>query len=486
MAATKLVASGADTDTYYEACQQKDGAGKDCLWVVNGAAHPAGNWKIYWTGSAYTAVKIGAGAAAPPPAFKFIKSWLGRLWGFGNSDHRKTVYYSGTDADIEEFPSTDPCQQIEIVSPGGNIASGEVWERDMFVFLEHNIVCIPYALVKEDYRQVNLGAGWGNVAPYSLRRCGSHGLVCVSDSGVREFPSGRILSGAIDRTFQDLDLEFKRASYGKYNPVDDTYNLLTCSGATYGGGGVTFTGHDQRWVWDFKRNLWYKKPFEPWSGIMDVFNYKHGRRLLMGTYKGRTYRHDYRESAGTTASYTGTVDSATTNTLTDADGGFPTAGNGLHQVPVYIVSGTGAGSYGIISENTGTQLTVETLWDTQPVAGDIYIVGAIRGRIGGSAVEDILWLNMGDPQRNKRFYELRIAVNKDVIGRYYILKLYRDYDNTPIKTIKGKFTKVDTPIILNAAAKALGFQFDIFGQYTGLLKRPEIKSMVLAWQLQRY
>lgn len=497
MASVTLAATGADANSYWDFAAHKDGVGNMCLFGVNGATYAAGygQCKIYWNagkagGANWDIAEI---AGTPkPPVNKIIRNYLGRLWMGGNTEAstvqgKRALIYSNVDADIEKFPYAP----LAIQSPGGSFSSMDVWERDLFVFLEENVISIPFALVREDYREVDLGLGWGCVAPYTLRRCGSHGLVCLSDKGVKEFPSQRTLSGAIDRTLWDLDDVRKRAAYAFYYAPDDTYDMLIGSGTAYS----TILPNDNWWQYRFADDKWSKPDVFPYRSMGCVVNYGAQRRLLMGDYTGRTWQHHCGAHAGKASDiYAGAVTTGGTTTFSDSAATFPTTGNGLKQMPAYIITGQAIGQRREITANTATQITVPIAFSPAVAIGDVYMIGVVRGRL------ETPWMNMGDRLRFKRFGDLRILLDKTTDGvskpaaaKNCQLNIYRDFETTAAKTITTDFTENYAILPIDTRAKHLKLVLDIFetGQ-TGIVygsgKSPQfaIRSIRLGVELQTY
>lgn len=338
------------------------------------------------------------------------------------------------------------------------------------MFLERNIISIPYADDPEYYVEIDMGTGWGCVAPYTLRRCGSHGLVCLSDAGVKSFPGMVNLSGLIDETLDQIrdDAQGKhrlRGAYAFYSEIDDSYNLLISDGTVYNSGYY----NNQWWKYHFRTDKWIKMDNYPYRSMGCVIPHAEGgRRLVTGTYEGYLYWHSDEESAGGDT-HSGTATAGAANTLTDSTASFTTTGHSLKQLPVYIVAGTGAGQRRIISSNTATVLTVETNWTTNPSTDSVYLVGALRGRF------ETPWLHFGEPFRQKRVPELHFSVDQDAVDKYYEIKLYRDFESTAFKTIRGTFPDQNCIVALDARARHLKIRIDTF-TITG---RPMLRAIRL-------
>jgi hypothetical protein len=93
---------------------------------------------------------------------------------------------------------------------------------------------------------------------------------------------------------------------------------------------------------------------------------------------GFLWRYDSGTNDGVpSGTVTGTVTAATANTLTDSAATFYTTGDDLIGCQVRIVSGTGVGQTRYITANTGTELTVESNWATNPSTDSTYRVGGV-------------------------------------------------------------------------------------------------------------
>lgn len=306
--------------------------------------------------------------------------------------------------------------------------------------------------------EIDMATGWGCIAPYTLRNCGIHGLVCLSDAGVRAWPSQSILSGDVDESLKIIneDLQAKhrlRAAWGFYNALEDSYNLLiTSPDSLY----ETKYQNDEWWVYYFRTQKWVKRDVIPRLSIGWLVNFvTSGRRLITGTYSGHCWYHGNSDGHGADRN-DGAITNVVSSTVFDDSGAaFTIAGSGLDQMPVYIVSGTAAGQRRVIASNTATQITVEVATSPAWVAGDKYIVCAARGRFATP------WLHMGDPHTQKRFPELYFSLNPDAVDKDYEIKLYRDFATSAFKTLRGTFRAGNCIIPLDARARHLKIEINV-------------------------
>ncbi len=125
--------------------------------------------------------------------------------------------------------------------------------------------------------------------------------------------------------------------------------------------------------------------------------------------------------------FTGTVTAATSNTISDTtNGAFYTTGEKLKGVSVSFTSAVnGTTQTRIITDNTGTQLTVDSNWKLNPQAGDTYRIGEIRSTFrSGRIYCDV-------PDRKKEFYSVIIycAYKPTAVALYF--RAYYDGASTP-------------------------------------------------------
>lgn len=352
-------------------------------------------------------------------------------------------------------------------SPGGDYVAHGVYEQNMYVFLRSNIISIPFATDPEDYAEIDMRTGWGCVSPYSLASCGMHGLVCVSDTGIRAFPSQELLSGEVDYSFHNLDIERLPLAYGWYNEIEDSYNVLLATGTTYG----SIVPLDEWWVYKFRERGWEKRDIFPTRSIGAYVDFAgDGPLTLMGDYKGYTWKHLAGEQSAGGQSKTGTVTTVNSTTkFTDSAASFGV--NALKQMPVYIVAGTGAGQRRVISANDATSITVEIAWTTGLAVGDVYLVCAKRGRL------ETPWIHLGEPHAYKRFTDMEFVLNPAARSKYYQIYVYTDFGTTATYTKRGTFdANVDKfRIPIDARAHHVKFTIDVFSR-SG---RPAFRSVRL-------
>lgn len=155
--------------------------------------------------------------------------------------------------------------------------------------------------------------------------------------------------------------------HGFYDPARETIrwfvNFVGVTGLTTA---ICYQHRISRW--------WIEEyPSEITSSATATIGYRRAlvggeARKILAMWEGAL---DYSPASGT---LTGTVQSATSTSLTDSTATFPSA---IECVPVSIVSGTGRGQQRIISSGTATSLVVTQVWDTIPDATSVYQIGGI-------------------------------------------------------------------------------------------------------------
>lgn len=150
----------------------------------------------------------------------------------------------------------------------------------------------------------------------------------------------------------------------------------------------------------------------------------------------------------------GTVTSGGSTTLTCSGASFPTAGEALNGVEVTKITSAGVEESKVIVSNTGTVLTVNSAWTTNPVAGDTFRIGPLvaKWRTGR------LFAQVG--HRKKEHYELwlwmkyKSSCTPLYVKAYYDNKAIADADRLAMsedgvtQTLSSAAVKVD-PTVFN-------------------------------------
>lgn len=144
---------------------------------------------------------------------------------------------------------------------------------------------------------------------------------------------------------------------------------------------------DRLYIYDLRTKEW-DLPWQTFQliDLQDAVSSETGRRYLLFSQKAgdnyalHYFNWDLYNDGAYNGDYSGTVTSATANTLSDTTASFPTGGGGLAGVPVYIRAGTGEGQERRIRSNTATVLTLESAWTTIPDTTSEFVVGVPRYR----------------------------------------------------------------------------------------------------------
>lgn len=167
----------------------------------------------------------------------------------------------------------------------------------------------------------------------------------------------------------------------------DTEGFMTEAGRI-GASGHTWYSSSPEMVMDFKEpevsislppdddDLPTSGPLEAQNEVINYF----GSCGAVGRFGG-IYGTEYRDGVFDDGnSETGMTASATSTTLTIATNTFKTDDNGLENLFVYIINGTGAGQVRRITSNTNNTLTVSPAWTTTPDSTSGYAIGAVQWR----------------------------------------------------------------------------------------------------------
>lgn len=177
--------------------------------------------------------------------------------------------------------------------------------------------------------------------------------------------SVQIISPNLQKTFQsNMNSAFIGLSWGIYNPVERKYLV------GYPSSGVTTP--DSVIVYDLQSLQYSRWDHVPGACAVNFqFSGLTNTVVLGDPIKGNIYElfQGYADIAGDNG--TGTAADATS--LTDSTKSWTV--NAFIDARVKIVSGTGAGSVGIVTSNTSTKLTIGSWSGTTPAAGSIYSIG---------------------------------------------------------------------------------------------------------------
>jgi hypothetical protein len=128
-----------------------------------------------------------------------------------------------------------------------------------------------------------------------------------------------------------------------------------------------------------------------------------------------------------TGTVRGTATAVGAATLTDSGAAFVTAGNGLKGVYAYISAGTGKGQWGLITANTGTQITVSSNWSPAIDTTSQYIIGAVE------SIWKSVW-HFVDPAPSAQIKGVEFLFEPGSSTRTFKARFYKDFESAPVKT----------------------------------------------------
>jgi hypothetical protein len=236
-----------------------------------------------------------------------------------------------------------------------------------------------------------------------------------------DFAINRLIQPSTEPSADRVNWTYREKFHGVYDPKRDRVLFFVCLGSD--------TEPKNALVYERKRQRWSIEEYRVGITSSTVQRDSANRlRAWVGDENGCVWALGI--SAGidgapgsSLGTLRGTATSATSTTLTDSLAAFYTTGDKLIGVPVYIVSGTGAGQWRIISSNTATQLTVSAAWTTTPDATSVYRVGAIELQLRSK------WFDLV-AGKSKTFKKLRVYFQPDTTDYTLGVKLYYDFSST--------------------------------------------------------
>lgn len=258
----------------------------------------------------------------------------------------------------------------------------------------------------------------GTVA-YILDEKGIYAFDGASASEI-DTPVNRLIVPSTEGSTERVSWPYRELFHGVYDPKRNRVLFFVCIG--------TDTRPKHAFTYDILRQRWSLEEYQQAitsSGVMEDADGK--MRAWVGDENGFIWALGVSGSVDGSppegsSTVRGTVTSSTSTTITDSSATFYTTGDSLKGVPLYILGGTGAGQWRIISQNTATQLTVSSAWTTTPDTTSTYLVGA---------VESILrtkWFPSVGPKGKYR--ALRIYFEPYGSEALLRVKLYLDFSGT--------------------------------------------------------
>jgi len=396
------------------------------------------------------------------------------------------VYYTYIDTLGSSYPESCPSTYwIEINKDDDDEGSGLGIVHDQIVVFKIRSVGILSGSSPSDFAFTLISTKVGCISAYTIdKNSAGHCLflsekgLCITDGvsviNLTESTIGNIFTGEGSPPWE---VNKSRLPYavGKYDPMTNRYRLWVSS--------KDATTNDKYLEYDFNKIGDITIGWTDGDGIVGhacgIIEIDGVQKLAFGcdggknADKGFVYYYDEdatNDGAGTTSTKTGTVTSATDNTLTDSSATFTDDILGCN---VKILSGTGIGQIRrIYTRESATQFTVESNWTTNPDTTSVYAIGFIDafrlskhfdfGALGSKSMRMIktvfkkaayncdfkLYQDYSTTpkiekdinlNKDKGFYEFRLGLNR---AKHYQIKVGKCNVDTPIEIKEHEFTYV--------------------------------------------
>jgi len=192
-------------------------------------------------------------------------------------------------------------------------------------------------------------------------------------------------------------------------------------------------------VWDIDFKKWSKETYVWPVGGSCKLEVSSRQRMLVGAHDNIIYLANEGLADGIATAVTGTVTSSADGTVTDSTASFATTA--IH-ASVAIISGTGKRQIRRITARTGTQLTIDSNWTTNPVAGDKYIVGGIEWLMKSSRFD---LLKISEP--NRRY--VRIGYSPTTNAADLDMRFFRNH-STSAETFTNEWKNIVDGVTIDA------------------------------------
>lgn len=291
-----------------------------------------------------------------------------------NSKWNNSVFFSLSDepesvddlnlVTIQE--NTHDNDQMTNAVPGGGAA---------YIFFERH--CYSYTFIRQpkidaDPRLIaargcvsNQAAIFHEGAFYSVDHLGPY----------RMSPGGEVepIAEALAPIFRDATLDWENRKWW-FVSVDQRYGLVKFH---VGYAADNSTRPKRAIVYNTRTGAWWEERYAVELGGAAYLEIDGRIETLYGGYFDQTLLSNAGNTDGVAAEVAATVTSSTTTVITCSAASFATSGQGLKGSPVAVISGTGKYQISTVTSNTGTALTVSPALTTEPVAGDVVLVGGI-------------------------------------------------------------------------------------------------------------
>lgn len=314
----------------------------------------------------------------PPTGTKFITYYGSRMWA---TDGQKLFYSKienpeSFDPNNFEPVNTDDDQDIVAIGKVANVAGDEhltiYKERSLHMLFGPND---PNTWEVKEFAPIT-----GLQAHRTLVEV-EGALWWKSEQGFAEFKFGelpkRVDTPSIGNRTEDLNYSAMSGAIGIYDSVRQrTIFAVPESGQTRNT--VLFPYNERLKLWE---DRW--DPMDI-SAMGTFFDASTGEPFVaVGNYAGRVFRlwdTPYMDGVrlvdgATVFTVKGTVESSTATTLTDSAATFDTDGDGLDEIILIVVDPNGATQRKRITSNTGTVLTIDSAWASNPDSTWTYYIG---------------------------------------------------------------------------------------------------------------
>lgn len=289
-------------------------------------------------------------------------------------EERNQIYFS-EDGEPESVPDINTLRLQQYTNVDDEVIGGMLHGPYMYVLMSSHIVRFSYAKLPDLDGDFSLAAQRGAFN----QRCWDYvddTAFLMDSEGAYMFDGAQVepISSQIEDLWRDGTIDFTASKqfWVKASPLEETVRFGVCYvGETY---------PQRALCYNYRLKAWWIDDFPQPFGAAVVVPLAGRRRLVYGGandtlhLSGQGYA-DGVDSTTETGTMSGTVTSATANTLVDATASFTQTMVGA---PVAIIGGRGKGQIRYVASVATTALTFTENWTTQPDATSRYLVGAIK------------------------------------------------------------------------------------------------------------
>ena len=375
----------ANTQSFYTFVQMRNpnSASSDMLLMANGVDPIQ-----VWNGTATCVALSSLTSASAVPVASFILEHHQRVIAMGIVD--ATDVRAANRIDISGFGADgnpDP-HRFSVEAGGGSIfcGSGKHGRLQCGSILQNQLI----AYTRKSAWRIEIGSSGildisnvqeiersvGVLAPLSLISTGAFDIF-LSEQGVYAFDGSNFvhLSKDVDEEIFMGNTSQLQFAKGLYFKKENQYRLYYPSAGS--------NRNDRCLVYDLREGMKLWQP--PITGrevsFASTYDSNGIEEIIYGDYVGYLYQDNQGDNDGLVTGYNGTVTAASSNTVDVSEEGgnsLPTTNDGLSGLMIHIIGGTGAGQSRVIASNTGSVVTVETVWSTQPGTDSTWSIGGIQ------------------------------------------------------------------------------------------------------------